>query len=123
MMRLGTHLECVGSSLRVSGASQDGAREFVRRRPRLAGRLSGVAKRLVGSIKKITRNTLGDHRRRTMRLAARNTEGCWIVGVRSLSLVVMYDLDAGVLKEEDSGVDVGDRTPVGLSPNLPRSSQ
>ncbi|RWW87208.1 hypothetical protein BHE74_00003981 [Ensete ventricosum] len=48
MMWLGTRLECVGSSLRVSGACQDGAREFAGRRRRLVGRLSGVAERLVG---------------------------------------------------------------------------
>ncbi|RRT47580.1 hypothetical protein B296_00040961 [Ensete ventricosum] len=49
-MRLGTRLECIGSSPRVSGACQDGIREFVGRRPRLAGRLSGVAERLAGSL-------------------------------------------------------------------------
>ncbi|RZR93381.1 hypothetical protein BHM03_00021875 [Ensete ventricosum] len=49
MMWLGTRLECVGSSLRVSGACQDGAREFAGRRRRLVGRLSGVAERLVGN--------------------------------------------------------------------------
>ncbi|RRT55170.1 hypothetical protein B296_00016278 [Ensete ventricosum] len=38
-MRLETNLECVGSSLRVSGASQDGTREFVRRLLGLAERL------------------------------------------------------------------------------------
>ncbi|RWW18648.1 hypothetical protein GW17_00017350 [Ensete ventricosum] len=41
-MWLGTRLECVGSSSRVSGACQDGAREFAGRRPRLTKRLSGV---------------------------------------------------------------------------------
>ncbi|RWW61413.1 hypothetical protein BHE74_00031527 [Ensete ventricosum] len=48
-MWLGTHLELVGSLPRVSGACQDGAREFAGRRPRLAGRLSGVAEKLAGS--------------------------------------------------------------------------
>ncbi|RWV93340.1 hypothetical protein GW17_00044213 [Ensete ventricosum] len=48
-MRLGTHQECVGSSPRVLGVCQDGAREFAKRRPRLVGRLSGVAEKLVGS--------------------------------------------------------------------------
>ncbi|RRT38771.1 hypothetical protein B296_00041934, partial [Ensete ventricosum] len=48
-MQLGTRQECIGSSWRVSGAYQDGAREFARRRPRLARRLLGVAKRLAGS--------------------------------------------------------------------------
>ncbi|RZR82244.1 hypothetical protein BHM03_00008590 [Ensete ventricosum] len=47
-MQLGTHLECVRSSPRVSGACQDGTRYFARRRPRLVERLSGVAKKLVG---------------------------------------------------------------------------
>ncbi|RRT59305.1 hypothetical protein B296_00043250 [Ensete ventricosum] len=45
-MQLRTRLECVGSSPRVSGACQDSAREFIGRRPRLTGRLSGVAKKL-----------------------------------------------------------------------------
>ncbi|RWV78704.1 hypothetical protein GW17_00060278 [Ensete ventricosum] len=97
-MQLGTHQECVGSSLRVSGVCQDGAREFAGRRPRLTGRLSGVAEKLVGSweglevdvsgqgldnaegarwefarrfvegIEKLTRNTPGDRRRKIMRL-------------------------------------------------------
>ncbi|RRT51747.1 hypothetical protein B296_00050922 [Ensete ventricosum] len=48
-MRLGTRQKCVGSSPRVSGVCQDSAREFARRRPRLTGRLSRVAERLVGS--------------------------------------------------------------------------
>ncbi|RRT44200.1 hypothetical protein B296_00029958, partial [Ensete ventricosum] len=48
-MRLGTLLERVGSSRKVSGACQDGAREFTRRRSRLVGRLSGVAERLAES--------------------------------------------------------------------------
>ncbi|RZR90552.1 hypothetical protein BHM03_00018450 [Ensete ventricosum] len=47
-MRLGTHLECIESSPRVSVACQDGAREFAGRRPRLTIRLSGVAERLPG---------------------------------------------------------------------------
>ncbi|RWW37723.1 hypothetical protein BHE74_00057123 [Ensete ventricosum] len=82
-MQLGTHQECVGSSLRVSGVCQDGAREFAGRRPRLTGRLSGVsgqgldnaegarwefARRFVEGIEKLTRNTPGDRRRKIMRL-------------------------------------------------------
>ncbi|RWW56573.1 hypothetical protein BHE74_00036698 [Ensete ventricosum] len=47
-MRLGTRYECVGSSSSVSGVCQDSAREFVKRIPRLAERLSGVAEKLVG---------------------------------------------------------------------------
>ncbi|RWW50187.1 hypothetical protein BHE74_00043576 [Ensete ventricosum] len=43
MMQLGTRLECVRSSLRVSGACQDNAREFTGRRLRLTRRLSGAA--------------------------------------------------------------------------------
>ncbi|RWW58447.1 hypothetical protein BHE74_00034689 [Ensete ventricosum] len=50
-MRLGTRLECVGSSSRVSGTCQDGTREFIEKRPRLTRRLLGVAKRLAGSWK------------------------------------------------------------------------
>ncbi|RZS22203.1 hypothetical protein BHM03_00054941 [Ensete ventricosum] len=73
--------------VKVSGACQDGAREFAKRRPRLAIRLSGVVKNLIGSwegIRKITRNTLGDRRRKTVRLATGNAGGCRIMGVRSL---------------------------------------
>ncbi|RWW37648.1 hypothetical protein BHE74_00057206 [Ensete ventricosum] len=40
---------------------------------------------------KIARNTPGDRRRRIVRLVVRNAGGCQIMGVRSLSLVVMYD--------------------------------
>ncbi|RWW20082.1 hypothetical protein GW17_00015820 [Ensete ventricosum] len=45
MMRLKTRQECIESLSRVSGAYQNGARKFARRRPRL----SGVAEKLVGS--------------------------------------------------------------------------
>ncbi|RWW05696.1 hypothetical protein GW17_00031014 [Ensete ventricosum] len=48
-MRLGTHLECIRSLLRVSRAYKDGAREFTGRRPTLVRRLSGVAKGLPGA--------------------------------------------------------------------------
>ncbi|RWW41975.1 hypothetical protein BHE74_00052515 [Ensete ventricosum] len=48
-VRLETRQECVRNLPRVSGACFDDAREFARRRPRLAGRLSGVAERLAGS--------------------------------------------------------------------------
>ncbi|RWW41906.1 hypothetical protein BHE74_00052576 [Ensete ventricosum] len=48
IMQLGTRLECVGNSLRVSGVYQDGVREFAKKRSRLAGRLSGVVAKLAG---------------------------------------------------------------------------
>ncbi|RZR98644.1 hypothetical protein BHM03_00028038 [Ensete ventricosum] len=92
-MRLGTHQECVGSLLRVSGACQDGTREFARRRPRLIERLSGVAEKLIGSwdglvmddfaegIGKIARNMPGDRRRKTVRLTAGEAGGCRFTGV------------------------------------------
>ncbi|RZR92383.1 hypothetical protein BHM03_00020686 [Ensete ventricosum] len=48
-MRLGTRQECVGSLPWVSGACQDGAREFARRRSRLTEKLSGVVEKRVGS--------------------------------------------------------------------------
>ncbi|RRT49264.1 hypothetical protein B296_00037298 [Ensete ventricosum] len=91
MMRLGTHLECVGSLSRVLGAYQDGAREFIEKRLRLARRLSRLAKRLtrVGKvlkwicIEKIPRNTSGDCRRKTVRLAKGNARGYRIARVRS----------------------------------------
>ncbi|RWW69266.1 hypothetical protein BHE74_00023147 [Ensete ventricosum] len=101
-MRLGTRQECIGSSPRVSRVYHNGTKEFVGRRPRLTGRLSRVAERLGGSweglevdvfaegIGKLARNTLGDHRRKTVRLIARDSGGCRNVGVRSLSLVVMF---------------------------------
>ncbi|RZS21766.1 hypothetical protein BHM03_00054448, partial [Ensete ventricosum] len=94
-VRLGTRQECVKSLLRVSGACLDRAREFARRRLRLAGRLSGVAERLAGSwgglddvvgahrkfarrftegIGKLARNTSGDRRRKTVRLTVGDSE-------------------------------------------------
>ncbi|RWV81063.1 hypothetical protein GW17_00057556 [Ensete ventricosum] len=48
-IQLGTRQECVRSLSRVLGVCQDGVREFIERRPRLAGRLSGVAERLARS--------------------------------------------------------------------------
>ncbi|RRT42630.1 hypothetical protein B296_00051303 [Ensete ventricosum] len=42
-------------------------------------------------IKKVARNTPRDRLRKIVRLAAGNAGGCQITGVRSLSLVVMYD--------------------------------
>ncbi|RZS09657.1 hypothetical protein BHM03_00040764 [Ensete ventricosum] len=82
-MRLGTHLECIGSSSRVSGVCQDGAREFTERRPGLTERLSGKAEKLVRSwegIKKLAGNTLGDHWRKTVRLAVRIPEAAGLAG-------------------------------------------
>ncbi|RWV77704.1 hypothetical protein GW17_00061429 [Ensete ventricosum] len=94
---------------RVSGAYLDGTREFAQRRSRLVERLLGVAERLTGrlvnamgarwefarrfteGIEKLTRNTSGDHQRKTVRLATGDFEGCRNTGVRSLSLVVMFD--------------------------------
>ncbi|RWW38651.1 hypothetical protein BHE74_00056104 [Ensete ventricosum] len=49
-MRLRTRHECIENSSRVSRVSQDGTREFARRRPRLAGRLSGIAEKLTGRL-------------------------------------------------------------------------
>ncbi|RWV94574.1 hypothetical protein GW17_00042876 [Ensete ventricosum] len=103
-MRLGTCQECIGSSPRVLGVYQDGVREFARRRPRLIGRLSGVAEKLARSweglddaegahrefarrfterIGKLTRNTSGDRQRKTMRLTVVEPGAYRIVGVRS----------------------------------------
>ncbi|RWW76302.1 hypothetical protein BHE74_00015617 [Ensete ventricosum] len=88
-MWLGTRLECVRSSPRVSGVCQDGAREFAGRRPRLAERLSRVAEKLAESIEKIARNTPEDHWRSTVRLAIGNVGGYRIARVRLLSLMVI----------------------------------
>ncbi|RRT45076.1 hypothetical protein B296_00045008 [Ensete ventricosum] len=76
-MQLGTHLECVGSSLRVLGACQDSTREFTKGRSRLARRLS---KDFTEGIRKIARSTLGDHRRKIVRLATGNAGGYRIPG-------------------------------------------
>ncbi|RZS23946.1 hypothetical protein BHM03_00056960 [Ensete ventricosum] len=80
-MQLRTSNECIWSLLGVSRACQDGVREFARRRPRLAGRLSRVAEKLAGSIKKITRNMPGDRQRKTLRLAAGEAGGCQFTGI------------------------------------------
>ncbi|RWV85762.1 hypothetical protein GW17_00052421 [Ensete ventricosum] len=83
-MRLGTCQECVESSPRVSGACQDGARKFARRRLRLTERLSGVAEKLVGSIRNIARNTPGDRQRKTVRLAVEEAGDCRFTGYHTL---------------------------------------
>ncbi|RWV83882.1 hypothetical protein GW17_00054451 [Ensete ventricosum] len=91
-MRLGTHLECVGSSPRVSGVCQDGARKFAKRRSRLVGRLSEVAKKLAGNdvvgsrrkfarrfverISKLAGNTKGDRRKEDRRTYRKIAGGC-----------------------------------------------
>ncbi|RRT66829.1 hypothetical protein B296_00032665, partial [Ensete ventricosum] len=105
MMQLGTRLECVGSSSRVSGAYQDSVREFAGRRPRLVGRLSGVAKGLPGvgkilkwicddamgprrefprrftkGIGKLAGNMLGDCQKKTKRLIVRMSEAARLAG-------------------------------------------
>ncbi|RRT48747.1 hypothetical protein B296_00009697 [Ensete ventricosum] len=49
-MRLGTRLQCIRSSPRVLGVYQNGAKELVKKRLRLIGRLSGVVERLVESL-------------------------------------------------------------------------
>ncbi|RWV92103.1 hypothetical protein GW17_00045561 [Ensete ventricosum] len=109
-MQLGTRQECVGSSPRVSGVCQDSAREFARRRPRLARRLSGVSEKLVGNdglrsslgigpglddamrprrefarrfakgIGKLAGSTSGDSWKKTRRLTARMPEVVRLVG-------------------------------------------
>ncbi|RZR98122.1 hypothetical protein BHM03_00027433 [Ensete ventricosum] len=48
-----------GSSLRVSGAGQDGAREFARRRSRLVGRSLRVVEKLAGSWEDFEVDVLG----------------------------------------------------------------
>ncbi|RZS27701.1 hypothetical protein BHM03_00061223 [Ensete ventricosum] len=60
------------------------------------GSSSGVQLDFIEGIGKIARNMPGDRRRKTMRLAAGNAKGCRIMGVRSLSLVVMYDCNPQV---------------------------
>ncbi|RWV92623.1 hypothetical protein GW17_00044980 [Ensete ventricosum] len=56
-MRLGTRLECIGSSPRVLEVCQDGAREFARRGSRLIGRLLGVAEKLIGTHREFARTS------------------------------------------------------------------
>ncbi|RRT77282.1 hypothetical protein B296_00017903, partial [Ensete ventricosum] len=87
-MRLGTRQECVGSSSRVSGVCQDGAREFARRRPsrkiiggsRKACR-DGIspkfARRFVEGIGKLAGNTSRDRRKKTI---ARMPEAIGLAG-------------------------------------------
>ncbi|RRT67894.1 hypothetical protein B296_00005859 [Ensete ventricosum] len=83
-MRLETRLEGIGSPSRVLGACQDGVREFIGRRPRLTGRLSRVVeRRFVEGIRKLVRNTSGDHQKKTKRLIARIPEAAELVGNRS----------------------------------------
>ncbi|RRT31895.1 hypothetical protein B296_00039578 [Ensete ventricosum] len=53
-MRLRTRLVCIERLSRVSGACQDGAREFTEKSLRLAKRLSGVAEKLTGSWEGLT---------------------------------------------------------------------
>ncbi|RWV78211.1 hypothetical protein GW17_00060852 [Ensete ventricosum] len=101
------------SSRRLSGVCQDGAREFARRRPRLTGRLLGVAKKLAGNdgprsslsigsgfgrysgispeftrrfaegIGKLAGNMSGDCRKNTIGLIVRMSEATGLTGVRS----------------------------------------
>ncbi|RWV85867.1 hypothetical protein GW17_00052303 [Ensete ventricosum] len=96
-MRLGTHLECIGRSLNVSRACQDGAREFVGRKLRLVGRLSGVAERLaendvvgphwkfarrfIEGIGKLAGNTLKYRQKKTKRLITRMPEAVGLAGL------------------------------------------
>ncbi|RWV79097.1 hypothetical protein GW17_00059824, partial [Ensete ventricosum] len=47
--------------------------------------------------RKLVRNTLGDRQRKTMRLVAGDSEGCRNAGVRSLSLVVIFDCNLQVI--------------------------
>ncbi|RWW64148.1 hypothetical protein BHE74_00028629, partial [Ensete ventricosum] len=85
----------IGSSSKVSGAYQDGAREFVGKRPRLAGRFSGEAEKLVGTvrlefaegIRKLTKNTRGHRRRKTVKLAKRMPEVAGLPRVRSIVIL------------------------------------
>ncbi|RWV89250.1 hypothetical protein BHE74_00042276 [Ensete ventricosum] len=102
-MRLEIRQECVGSSLRVSRACQDGAREFAGRRPRLTEKLSGVAEILAGSwdglvmdvlfarrfakgIRKLAGNTKGDCREEDQMTYRKNAGGyrimreIWVAG-------------------------------------------
>ncbi|RRT81937.1 hypothetical protein B296_00003280 [Ensete ventricosum] len=116
-MQLGTRQECVGSSPRVSGVYQDSAREFAKRRPRLVGRLSGIAEKLIWTqdqakvsgqglddaegarrefarrftegIGKLARNIPGDRRRKTVRFVA--VRRLLDYGSEVVSLVVMFD--------------------------------
>ncbi|RRT32889.1 hypothetical protein B296_00005989 [Ensete ventricosum] len=112
-MWLETHQECIGSSPRVLGACHDDAREFVRRRSRLAVRLSRVAeklvrnngprsslgigqglddvvgsrwefaRRLVERIGKLAGNMKGDHREKTGGLIGRMPEATGLAEVGS----------------------------------------
>ncbi|RWW11030.1 hypothetical protein GW17_00025389 [Ensete ventricosum] len=119
-MRLGTRQECIGSSLRVSGVCQDGAREFARRRPRLVRRLLRVVKKLTGSydglvmdfarrftegIGKLARNMSGDCRKKTIGLTARIPEATGLTGVKSMHRVDAVGNLPGVRWELAEGIE------------------
>ncbi|RWW48453.1 hypothetical protein BHE74_00045470 [Ensete ventricosum] len=86
-MRLGTCLECVGSSPRVSGACQDSIREFAKRRSRLSGRLSGVVEKLIGNRQEHIERSLEEdretHRRECQRLSDCGNEVVSLVAQRN----------------------------------------
>ncbi|RZS00728.1 hypothetical protein BHM03_00030482 [Ensete ventricosum] len=74
-IRLGTRQECVRSLLRVLGVCQDGVRKFVERRPRLVGRLSGVAERLARSWEGLEVDVEAEIDNREARLEAKEKGG------------------------------------------------
>ncbi|RRT73910.1 hypothetical protein B296_00012828 [Ensete ventricosum] len=74
-IRLGTSQECVESSPRVSGACQDGTRKFAKRRPRLAGRLSRVVKKLAGKLEPKSFRVPGECQPKGLREISSDAEG------------------------------------------------
>ncbi|RRT39597.1 hypothetical protein B296_00020539 [Ensete ventricosum] len=82
-------VECIQKGL--SGVLGQGLDDTVGARREFTRTLPKVSGRSLGTRREIARNTPGDRRRKTVRLVTGNARGCRITGVKSLSLMVMYD--------------------------------
>ncbi|RZR88782.1 hypothetical protein BHM03_00016413 [Ensete ventricosum] len=71
--RQGVRQKKIETHRKIAGGSRKACREFAK------------------GIKKLAMNTSGDRWRKIVRLAVEDFEGCRNAGVRSLSLVVMFD--------------------------------
>ncbi|RZS25923.1 hypothetical protein BHM03_00059200 [Ensete ventricosum] len=77
-MRLGTRHECIGSSLRVSGVCQDGARDSLEEDQ---DSLEDYRGRFAEGIGKLAGNMPRDRRKKTRRLTARMSEAAGLAGI------------------------------------------
>ncbi|RWW27841.1 hypothetical protein GW17_00007718 [Ensete ventricosum] len=89
-MRLGTRLECVGSSPRLSRACQDGANDVPRSSLGIGpssddavGPRQEFIMRFTEGIRKLAGNTSGDRQKKTIGLTARMPEAVELAKVRS----------------------------------------